>query len=88
MKIKYKDDITKNIIPIKTKKSATISFRIDEDYLKKLKEESVEKKVSLNTLADQIFGEYIEWQRYAERFGIVSISKDAFKYVLDSLDDK
>ena len=39
-------------------------------------------------MANQIFGEYIEWQRYAERFGIVSMSKDAFKYVLDSLDDK
>ncbi|MGZ5511504.1 MAG: hypothetical protein ACXWFC_13690 [Nitrososphaeraceae archaeon] len=88
MKIKYKDEITKNIIPIKSKKSSTISFRIDEDYLKKLREETQEKKVSLNTLVNQIFGEYIEWQRYAERFGIVSMSKDAFKYVLDSLDDK
>jgi len=88
MKIKYKDDITNNIIPKKSKKSSTISFRIDEDYLKKLREETQEKKVSLNTLANQIFGEYIEWQRYAERFGIVSMSKDAFKYVLDSLDDK
>lgn len=87
MKIKYKDDITKNIIPNKTKKSSTISFRIDEDYLKKLKEETLEKKISLNTLANQIFGEYI-WKRYIERFGIVSMSKDAFKYILDSLDDK
>lgn len=39
-------------------------------------------------MANQIFGEYVEWQRYAERFGIIAMSKDAFKYILDSLDDK
>ncbi len=44
MKIKYKDDITKNIIPNKTKKSSTISFRIDEDYLKKIKRGNSRKK--------------------------------------------
>ena len=88
MKIKYKEDITKNTIPKMHKKSSTISFRIDEDYLKELREESIEKKISLNTLANQIFGEYIEWHRYVERFGIISMSRDAFKYILDSLDDK
>ena len=88
MKIKYKDDRTKNTIPKTNKKSSTISFRIDEDYLKELREETQEKKVSLNTLANQIFAEYVEWQRYVERFGIISMSKDAFKYILDSLDDK
>ena len=45
MKIKYKDDITNNIIPKKSKKSSTISFRIDEDYLKKLREETQEKRL-------------------------------------------
>ena len=88
MKINCQDDITKKVTSKKSKKSSTISFRIDEDYLKELREEAQEKKVSLNTLAHQIFGEYIEWQRYVERFGIVSMSKDAFKYILDSLDDK
>ncbi|MGE5633969.1 MAG: hypothetical protein ACM3VV_01935 [Deltaproteobacteria bacterium] len=39
-------------------------------------------------MANQIFGEYVEWQRYTERFGIIAMSKDAFKYILDSLDDK
>ncbi|MDF2737069.1 MAG: uncharacterized protein K0S93_925 [Nitrososphaeraceae archaeon] len=87
MNKKYNEELTKNIIPQKSKKSSTISFRVDEDYLKELRKEAQEKKVSLNTLANQIFGEYIEWQRYTERFGIVSMSKDAFKYILDSLDD-
>jgi hypothetical protein len=44
MKIKYKKNLTKNIILDKNKKSSTLSFRIDEDYLKKLREEAQEKK--------------------------------------------
>jgi hypothetical protein len=43
--------------------------------------------VSLNTLANQIFGEHLEWQRYMERFGTIVMSKDAFKLILESLNE-
>ena len=52
----------------------------------KTKRGNSRKKVSLNIFASQIFGEYIDWQRYAKRFGIVSMSKTLF--VLDSWDNK
>ncbi|HET7389550.1 MAG TPA: hypothetical protein VFJ51_01915 [Nitrososphaeraceae archaeon] len=42
------------------KKTSTISFRIDSQYDRVLLNEAEEKKVSLNTLANQIFGEHIE----------------------------
>ena len=51
---------------IKRKKTATISFRMDSKYEQLLRNEAEEKKVSLNTLANQIFGEHLEWQRYIE----------------------
>jgi uncharacterized protein (DUF1778 family) len=72
---------------IKRKKSATISFRIDSEYEKLLRSEAEEKKVSLNTLANQIFGEHLEWQRYIERFGTIVMSKDAFKLILELLSE-
>jgi uncharacterized protein (DUF1778 family) len=72
---------------IKRKKSATISFRIDSEYEKLLRSEAEEKKVSLNTLANQIFGEHLEWQRYIERFGTIIMSKDAFKLILEFLSE-
>ncbi len=72
---------------IKRKKTATISFRIDSEYDKLLRGEAEEKKVSLNTLANQIFGEHLEWQRYIERFGTIVMSKDAFKLILDLLSE-
>lgn len=77
----------KNNKNIKRKKTATISFRIDSEYEKLLRSEAEEKKVSLNTLANQIFGEHLEWQRYIERFGTIVISKDAFKLILESLSE-
>ena len=73
---------------IKRKKTATISFRINSEYEQLLRNEAEEKKVSLNTLANQIFGEHLEWHRYMERFGTIIISKDAFKLVLESLSEE
>ena len=73
---------------IKRKKTATISFRMDSKYEQLLRNEAEEKKVSLNTLANQIFGEHLEWQRYIERFGTIVMSKDAFKLILESLSEE
>ena len=69
------------------KKTSTISFRIDSQYDQLLRHEAEEKRVSLNTLANQIFGEHLEWQRYTERFGTILMSKDAFRLVLESLSE-
>ncbi len=71
-----------------SKKTTTFTFRIDKEYENILREEAQSKKITVNTLANQIFGEYVEWQRYIEKFGTIVLSKDAFKLVLDSLDEK
>lgn len=71
-----------------SKKTSTFTFRIDKEYEKILREEAQAKKITVNTLANQIFGDYVEWQRYMERFGTIVLSRDAFKIVLDSLDEK
>jgi uncharacterized protein (DUF1778 family) len=83
----YDNDTDNNNKSIKRKKTATISFRIDSEYDKLLRSEAEEKKVSLNTLANQIFGEHLEWQRYIERFGTIIMSKDAFKLILELLSE-
>lgn len=53
-----------------------------------LREEAQSKKITVNTLANQIFGDYVEWQRYMERFGTIVLSREAFKIILDALDEK
>ena len=41
----------------------------------------------MNTLANQIFGEYVDWSKYVERFGTIILSREAFKLLLESLDN-
>ena len=50
----------------KRKKSSTISFRIDSNYEQKLRLEAEQKRVSLNTLVNQIFGEHVELHHYKD----------------------
>lgn len=70
------------------KKTSTITFRIDEKYEKGLRKEAEEKRISLNTLANQIFGDHVELDQYMKKFGTVEMSKGAFKELLSTLDEK
>ena len=70
------------------KKTSTITFRIDEKYVKGLRKEAEEKRISLNTLANQIFGDHVEYDQFMEKFGMIEMSKGSFKELLDSLDEK
>ena len=71
----------------KGKKTSTVSFRINTEYDEALRAEAEEKKVSMNTLVNQIFGEYVDWNKYVRRFGTIILSREAFKLLLDSLDN-
>ncbi|MCA9811950.1 MAG: hypothetical protein KC483_03700 [Nitrosarchaeum sp.] len=70
------------------KKTSSISFRIDEKYEKVLRDIAVENKTSLNTLANQIFGQYVEFELYAKKFGTLRMSTDTFRRMLNSMDEK
>ena len=71
-----------------SKKTSSISFRINEEYEKILRDIAEENKTSLNTLANQIFGNYVEFELYAKQFGTLRMSTDTFRRMLASLDEK
>jgi hypothetical protein len=71
----------------KRKKTSTVSFRIDKENDQILRVEAEEKRITLNTLVNQIFGEYVEWHRYVKHFGTIILSKDAIKLLLDNLEN-
>lgn len=73
---------------VKGKKTSTITFRIDEEYEKGLRKEAEEKRVSLNTLANQIFGDHIDFDQFMRKFGMIEMSKGSFKELLTALDEK
>ena len=47
-----------------------------------------EERVSGNIIAERIFGEYIEWQRFIEKFGTVVLSKEVFFTLINVIDEQ
>ena len=71
-----------------SKKTSSISFRINEEYEKVLRDIAEKNKISLNTLANQIFGHYAEFELYAKKFGTLRTSTDTFRRLLNGMDEK
>ena len=71
-----------------SKKTSSISFRINEKYEKVLRGIAEENKTSLNTLVNQIFGNYVEFELYAKKFGTLRMSTDTFRRMLDDMDER
>ena len=70
-----------------TKKSSSVTFRIDEKYDEGLRKLAEEKNISLNTLANQIFGHYVENETFARKFGVLKMSTDTFRRILSKISD-
>ena len=68
-------------------KTSTITFRISQEYESKLRKKAEEQRTSLNTLANQIFEDYLESQQFINKFGTIILSRDAFKMILDIIDE-
>ena len=65
-------------------RSATesISFRLEEEMLGKLRELASEKKISLNSLVSQVLDHYVTLGVYDKTFGFFSISQDVLRLLL------
>jgi hypothetical protein len=70
------------------KKGSSVTFRIDQKYEEALRELAKERRISLNTLANQIFGNFVEFEVFAQKFGTVRMSSDTFRRIIDTMDEK
>ena len=52
-----------------------MTFRIDEHILNLLKKESERRDISLNTLVNHVLKQYVEWDMYACKAGMVPVAK-------------
>ena len=68
-------------------KTVTISFRISEAAFKALQEDSKKHNVSINTLANQLFVTYAEYDRYLSKFRMIKLSAPTFKRILNASTD-
>lgn len=65
-------------------KTVTISFRISEKAFKALQEDSKKNNISLNTLANQMFTTYSDYDRFLQRFHMIKLSTPTFKRILNA----
>ncbi|MGI0046004.1 MAG: hypothetical protein ACREBB_02285 [Nitrosotalea sp.] len=72
-------------VVIKSRRTTTISLRLDEELLSKLRLESKNQEVSTNTLACQAFKRFLEWDICQPKMGDVSINKPVFIKIFENL---
>ena len=65
-------------------KTVTRSFRINENAFLALEEEAKKRNISLNTLVNQLFMSYANFDRYFQRLGMLKMSKFQFRKILDA----
>ena len=65
----------------------SVTFRFNNDVLERLRRESDQKRISLNTLASQIFQSHVEYHMYASRAGMISLPKSMLVRIMNGLSD-
>ena len=65
-----------------------MTFRIDEHILNLLKRESERRDISLNTLVNHVLKQYVEWDMYACKAGMVPVAKPVVSALFDKMTTK
>ncbi|MGH9973804.1 MAG: hypothetical protein ACRD93_07885 [Nitrososphaeraceae archaeon] len=60
---------------VRTRKSRSITFRLDTSVLEELQRDADQAEFSLNVLVNQVLRRYIEWDRYENKLGMISVPK-------------
>jgi hypothetical protein len=68
-------------------KTVTRSFRISENAFLALDEEARKRNISLNTLVNQLFLSFANFDRYFQKFGMVKVSKVSYRKTLKAVPD-
>jgi hypothetical protein len=73
---------------VKSKPTLLKTIRISESTNELLKKDATAKRTTTNALIQSILTKYLEWDRYAQRYGFISVTHDTFKTVIDKIDDQ
>jgi hypothetical protein len=65
-----------------------ITLRVNNENLGKLRNEARKEELSLNSLVNHIFSDYLQWDMFANKVGWIIVLSDVFKGILDELDEK
>lgn len=75
------------IAEVKGKKKTVLrTIRIDKELDDALDKEAEDHGISENALISSVLAKYIEWDRYAEKFGRVSLPGEALRAIIEATD--
>lgn len=65
-----------------------VSFRLGKDLLDELRLEAEQKQISLNTFANQIFRQFMDWHLSAAKAGWVPVQREMLRSMIDKSSDE
>ena len=71
-----------------SKKTNTMTFRLDEEIIERLRTESKNIEISTNTLVNQALKRFLDWDMYQTKIGLVSINRPVFVEVFGNFTQK
>lgn len=69
-------------------KRKTMTLRIDYEVVKALEQQARKNNLSLNTLMNQIFHDYVDWHMQAGASGFIHFKKSLLATLIDRIDEK
>jgi hypothetical protein len=69
--------------PSQSRKTRSMTFRIDSSVIDELQNESDTREISLNVLVNQVLKRYIEWDRYESKIGMMPVPKLMLSTLID-----
>lgn len=70
------------------KKTVLRSIRISQEHAELLEHDAHKNGLSFNALISTMIARYVEWDRYADRFGVIVMTHEGHKNMLDLMDDE
>jgi hypothetical protein len=67
-----------------SKKTRSVTFRLDSSVIDELQAEADNKEISLNVLVNQVLKRYSEWDRYETKIGMMPVPKVILSSLIDS----
>lgn len=75
------DSVKSQNHPIKKEKTRSVTYRLPVRLVEEIETEAMNNNVSHNVMARQILEKYIQWDRFANKIGIIPVPKK----ILDTL---
>lgn len=72
--------------PPKHEATRSISYRLPAHLVDELETESMQKEISQNVLVKQILEKYVNWDRFADKIGMVPVPKDILKVLGEEME--